>query len=113
MTHAGRITCTCLALACCLTLVMMLLVSNGHRWQAQSNIARRAILQALGIDSLAIQSDCDSTRTPANGACACLTDIPGGYCYHSSCDVVGLPPVLEDDQYHLSVISDKGMDREH
>ncbi len=113
MMHAGRTATICLCVAISLVVIMIASVSGVCNSQANVYGARIALLQALGIDSLAIQSDCDSTRTPANGACACLTDIPGGYCYHSSCDVIGIPPVLEDDQYYFSVVSDKGTRHEY
>lgn len=90
---------------------MLFLVGTGTRLETRALAARIAILQSLGIDTLAIHSECDSTRAPADGVCACLTDIPGGYCYHTGCEVVGLPPVLEDEQYRITIAAREGAGR--
>ena len=66
--------------------------------------AKAALSQALGMSSLALSADCTATRNMTEGVCACLSDMPGGYCYHTSCDTVGSPKRLEPLAYEMTVL---------
>jgi hypothetical protein len=65
--------------------------------------ARSALLQTLGISSLAVSSECTASRSLVEGLCGCLGDVPGGYCYHTSCDIVGAPQAQEEDLYAMEI----------
>jgi len=65
--------------------------------------AKAALCQALGVSSLALSADCTATRNMTEGICACLADMPGGYCYHTSCDTVGSPKQLEPTTYEMTI----------
>ena len=54
------------------------------------------LIQAIGFVGPALSSECTATRNPIlESICACLGDLPGGYCYHLSCGIVGTPVMAE------------------
>jgi hypothetical protein len=54
------------------------------------------LIQAMGFIGPALSSECTATRNPIlESVCACLGDLPGGYCYHLSCGIVGIPIMPE------------------
>jgi len=54
------------------------------------------LIQAIGFIGPALSSECTATRNPIlESVCACLGDLPGGYCYHLSCGIVGVPVAAE------------------
>lgn len=54
------------------------------------------LIKAAGYIGPAISSECTATRNPIlESICACLGDLPGGYCYHLSCGIVGVPVMTE------------------
>ena len=61
------------------------------------------IVQVIGLSSLALTTDCTATRSLVEGICGCLGDIPGGYCYHTACDVVANPGFLDQDLFRLTI----------
>lgn len=70
----------------------------GRGRHSRDYLVKNEILQFLRLDSLAIASECTAARCLTEGIFGCLGDIPGGYCYHSDCDLVGPPdmPTLQD-----------------
>ena len=70
---------------------------------ANEATVRAALLQSLGLSSLAISADCTASRSLVEGVCGCLSDVPGGYCYHSSCDIVGAPKAQAAHVYSIKV----------
>jgi len=82
-----------------LLLVILIAVNLLHgahselRYGATSR-ATSAVLRSVGFVGLALSSECTATRNPVlEQICACLGDIPGSYCYHVSCAIVGIPIV--------------------
>ncbi len=66
--------------------------------------AREAVLQTMGISSLAISYECSTTRNPAiEGLCSSMSDIPGSYLYHSDCDIVSPPRFSQAEIYRLEI----------
>lgn len=61
------------------------------------------LIQATGFIGPALSSECTATRNPVlESVCACLGDLPGGYCYHLSCGIVGVPVMAEQpNQIHV------------
>lgn len=66
--------------------------------------ARGALVRMLSVASLAQSGDCISARNLLEGINGCLGDVPGGYCYHDSCDVVCAPDFQEADIFIVTVI---------
>lgn len=96
-----------LAFICLVLVLVSLLVIHDFSF-AEDELQRRqkeSVLRLLGIASLSLSSDCISTRNPIEGIYGCLSDIPGGYCYHSSCDIVCVPELPDDFSFILKIIS--------
>lgn len=104
----GRVT--ALGLAAAVTALLALWLGWAARVQAPpEQIRAKAVLsQALGMSSLALSADCTATRNMTEGICACLSDMPGGYCYHTSCDTVGSPKRLEPTTYEMTILPKHG-----
>lgn len=68
--------------------------------------ARRALLQSLGVASLAVTSECTLVRSLTEGLSGCLGDVPGGYCTYTSCDVVTLPDFQSDFAFQLRIVEE-------
>jgi len=66
--------------------------------------ARAALVRMLSVATIAHGSDCISTRNLLEGIYGCLGDVPGGYCYHSSCDVICAPDFPAEDVFTIEVI---------
>ncbi|KPJ53917.1 hypothetical protein AMJ39_02705 [candidate division TA06 bacterium DG_24] len=74
------------------------------RLEAERLVARRALLQSLGVSSLAVTSECTLVRSLTEGLSGCLGDVPGGYCTYTSCDVVTLPDFETDFAFELRIV---------
>lgn len=81
--------------------VFFLILNLGHAifsemaWRNHSQ-ASGALIESIGFSGLTVSSECTATRNPIlEPTCACLGDLPGGYCYHLSCGIVGIPVVGE------------------
>ena len=81
-------------------------VMKGSR-DVKTASASTALLESLAVSSLALTSECDSARSPLEGICNSAGDIPGGYPYHSSCDVVNPPKILKQQSFTIKVLSSK------
>ena len=83
----------------------MLLVMYGSAiyseriWQTNAKPTTE-LIKAIGYSGLSLSSDCTSTRNPILES-TCLTDIPGGYCYHDSCGMIN--PTTVGTQYSLKI----------
>ena len=56
---------------------------------------KSTLLKAIGFTGLSISSDCTVTRNPLLETLdECMGDIPAGYCYHLSCNIVAIPDKL-------------------
>jgi hypothetical protein len=72
-------------------------------WSTYSK-GSNALIQATGYIGPAISSECTATRNPILEAiCACLGDLPGGYCYHLSCGIVGIP-VMPEESNQIQIV---------
>jgi len=68
---------------------------------------RMAVVETLGGPAMPIIAQCCTSRNLAEGIYARRSDIPGGFCFHSDCDVVATPGVLSEKVYRLTVIKRK------
>ncbi|MFA5117444.1 MAG: hypothetical protein WC695_01170 [Candidatus Omnitrophota bacterium] len=82
----------------CMALLFVTLVAGIYAGQVVFGVdhaiigSRQAELKALGVCSLSIPTRCVGTRGTLEGVYGVMMDIPGGYCYDRSCDIVA-PPV--------------------
>jgi hypothetical protein len=73
---------------------------NEFAWQINVKPVSELTL-SMGYNGLSFSSECTSTRNPILEQ-TCLTDVPGGYCYHESCGMVS--PVIVGQEYRIEVI---------
>jgi len=79
--------------------LLLILVTTNFLHAAHSELrygyafaATAAVMRSIGFIGPALSSECTATRNPIlEQVCACLGDIPGSYCYHVSCAIVGIP----------------------
>ncbi|MDY6971454.1 MAG: hypothetical protein SV775_03895 [Thermodesulfobacteriota bacterium] len=64
---------------------------------------RMAVVGTLGGPAVPIIAQCCTSRNLAEGIYARRSDIPGGFCFHSDCDVVVTPGVLSEKVYTVKV----------
>jgi len=68
---------------------------------------RMAVVKTLGGPAIPIIAQCCTSRNLAEGIYARRSDIPGGFCFHSDCDVVVTPGVISEKVYRVTVIKKK------
>jgi len=68
---------------------------------------RMAVVRSLGGPAIPIIAQCCTSRNLAEGIYARRSDLPGGFCFHSDCDVVVTPGVISENVYTLKVIHNK------
>ena len=68
---------------------------------------RMAVVKTLGGPAIPIIAQCCTSRNLAEGIYARRSDIPGGFCFHSDCDVVVTPGVISEKVYRITVIKKK------
>ena len=78
-------------------------VATDERISRQTQ-KRMAILRTLGGPAIPIIAQCCISRNLAEGIYARRSDIPGGFCFHSDCDVVVTPGALSERLYSFKVI---------
>ena len=88
-----------------LLLISALAYASRQRYTANSKAiqARDAVVQTLGITSLALSYECSATRNPLEGLCGSMSDIPGAYLYHTDCDLVDPALFPPETRYKLRV----------
>ena len=78
-------------------------VATNYRHSRDTQM-RMAIVKTLGGPAIPIIAQCCTSRNLAEGIYARRSDLPGGFCFHSDCDVVATPGVLSEKVYTLKVI---------
>ena len=68
---------------------------------------RMAVVETLGGPAMPIIAQCCTSRNLTEGIYARRSDIPGGFCFHSDCDVVATPGALSEKTYRVTVIRRK------
>jgi len=92
-------------------IILLILVAANFFHAAQSELTHRhaqaatsAVLRSIGFAGLVLSSECTATRNPIlEQICACLGDMPGSYCYHESCAIVGIP-IIANQTDQIAVI---------
>lgn len=65
---------------------------------------RMAVIKNLGGPCLPIIAQCCTSRNISEGIYARRSDIPGGFCFHSDCDVVHIGKLYAEKEYRIKVI---------
>ena len=75
---------------------------NHSLYSLEKEKEKLALLSVLGIGDLSLSSECVSVL---EGITSCLGEIPGGYCYHSDCDILEAPDYNADNRFEMSLIA--------
>ena len=68
---------------------------------------RMAVLKTLGGPAIPIIAQCCTSRNLSEGIYSRRSDIPGGFCFHSDCDVVAVPKSVCEKNYTIKEIKKK------
>ncbi len=68
---------------------------------------RMAVVGTLGGPAIPIIAQCCTSRNLSEGIYSRRSDIPGGFCFHSDCDVVAVPKSVCEKKYRIKVIKKK------
>jgi hypothetical protein len=71
---------------------------------SRETIMRVALVGTLGGPSIPVIAQCCTSRNLSEGIYARRSDLPGGFCFHSDCDVVYAGDITADKHYTLRVI---------
>ena len=65
---------------------------------------RMAVIETLGGPCIPVIAQCCTSRNLFEGIYARRSDLPGGYCFHSDCDVVFTGNIFAEKQYTITAI---------
>lgn len=102
MRASSRLLCVLFAMLVAIAALSVCAEQRQSNYEASVSTIT-AFLSVVSASSLACSSDCTSTRNVLEGVYGCLSDIPGGYCFHSSCDVISLPEVSDVEVFQITV----------
>lgn len=74
---------------------------NNSLYSLEKEKEKLAVLSVLGIGELSLSSECVSIL---EGITSCLGEVPGGYCYHSDCDILEAPDFNVDNRFEMVLI---------
>jgi hypothetical protein len=78
-------------------------VSTSYR-NSRNTQMRMAVVETLGGPAIPIIAQCCTSRNLSEGIYARRSDLPGGFCFHSDCDVVVTPGLSHEKAFILKVI---------
>jgi len=83
------------------SIILFMALSRTFKQEDKRIEVRTQLFQVIGITTLAVSQDCTSTRGIIECVWGCLGDVPGGYCYHASCDIVSEAAFTEEEYYRI------------
>jgi len=78
-------------------------VSNNYLYSRQLRM-RMAVVATLGGPCLPVFAQCCTSRNLSEGIYARRSDLPGGFCFHSDCDVIFGGDISSERHYTLKVV---------
>lgn len=78
------------------------ILTNYH--SSKNTQMRMALVETLGGPAIPIIAQCCTSRNLSEGIYARRSDLPGGFCFHSDCDVVVTPGISHEKIFTLKVI---------
>ncbi len=78
-------------------------ISTNYR-NSKNTQMRMAVVETLGGPAIPIIAQCCTSRNLSEGMYARRSDLPGGFCFHSDCDVVVTPGLKHEKTFTLKVI---------
>ncbi|MGV8073569.1 MAG: hypothetical protein AB2L11_03260 [Syntrophobacteraceae bacterium] len=70
---------------------------------SRETLMRMALVGALGGPCIPVIAQCCTSRNLSEGIYARRSDLPGGYCSHSDCDVVYTGAMNAEKHYTLKI----------
>jgi hypothetical protein len=71
---------------------------------SRETIMRVALVETLGGPGIPIIAQCCTSRNLTEGIYARRSDLPGGFCFHSDCDIVYAGDISNEKNYTFQVI---------
>lgn len=68
---------------------------------------RMAVVETVGGPCMPIIAQCCTSRNLSEGIYARRSDIPGGYCFHSDCDIVYTKKLFKEQYYTISSLKNE------
>ena len=62
---------------------------------------RMAVIKTLGGPCIPIIAQCCTSRNLSEGIYARRSDLPGGFCYHSDCDIVDIKKLYGERRFSI------------
>jgi len=62
---------------------------------------RMAVIKTLGGPCIPIIAQCCTSRNISEGIYARRSDLPGGFCYHSDCDIVNIKNLYGERRFSI------------
>ncbi|MFH2047648.1 MAG: hypothetical protein ABIK92_21180 [Pseudomonadota bacterium] len=78
-------------------------ISTDYR-NSKDTQMRMAVVETIGGPAIPIIAQCCTSRNLTEGIYARRSDLPGGFCFHSDCDVVATPGLSYEKVFTLKVI---------
>ncbi len=68
---------------------------------------RMSVIKTLGGPCIPIIAQCCTSRNISEGIYARRSDLPGGYCFHSDCDLINTRKLHKEKYYKISLSKKK------
>lgn len=104
MNKEGILTLVGLAIGVVIAMTAVYRVCTVHAEGLKAAQAKVLLTETLGSPFMALAVDCTAPGKLVSGLSECLGDIPGGYCYHTGCDVVQAPCLATDQPFKVVLL---------
>lgn len=104
MNRLTPLTLLLLGLSLALSLAGLLALNKSQKADYRATKAKVLLSETLGSPFMALATDCTAPGKLVEGLAECLGDIPGGYCYHTSCDVIQAPCLTLDQPFKVAIL---------
>ncbi|MCD6224796.1 MAG: hypothetical protein J7K32_04615 [Deltaproteobacteria bacterium] len=78
--------------------------------KSQATQMRMVIVQTVGGPCMPIIAQCCTSRNLSEGIYARRSDMPGGFCFHSDCDIVNTKKLYSETTYTINKLNTLPLD---
>lgn len=104
MNKEGRLALTSLGISAVLAILALYGLCGFKAAGFEATEAKVYLSETLGSPFMALAADCTAPGKLVSGLSECLGDIPGGYCYHTSCDIVQAPCLALEQPFKAYIV---------
>jgi hypothetical protein len=104
MNRTACLTLLSLGFILILSLAALFVLNASKKAGFRATQAKLYLNETLGSPFMALATDCSAPGKLVAGLAECLGDIPGGYCYHTSCDVIQAPCLTLDKPFRVAIL---------